>query len=139
MKNILMRQDGVTPIVAVLVILVVGIVGVAALRTSDAYWGRTGSRYPATDKTFRPTSGNYSNTGASVSCRPGESRVEITGTGSASCQSSNTGSTGASTTTCTINGQQVALVDGKCQYSSQGASGSPGTARCTLNGQEVPC
>lgn len=153
MAKFLRRQDGVTPVVAVLVILVVGIVGVAALRTSDAYFRpqRPINRFPTTTRTVPPissgsfsntpsgTSGSFSNTGTSVSCRSGETRIEVTGTGSAYCQSSSSGSTGTTTNTCIVNGQQIEPVDGKCQYSSQAANGAPGTSRCTVNGQEVPC
>lgn len=130
MTNFLKRQDGVAPIVAVLVILVVGIVGVAALRTSDAYWANFNKRPRPTIN--RPTFTQPTTSGSNVSCSAnGVPGVVENGT----CRASHTG-TGGSTGTCTVNGVTQPLVNGQCRATSPG---TPGVSRCTVNGQEVPC
>ncbi len=141
MTKFLNRQDGFTPIVAVLVVLVVGVVGVAALRTSNAYFFRRSNfKRPTINRPIPNTSTSTHNTGSSANCTTnGQSTTQVSGSGTATCTSTSSGSTGSTTNTCVVNGVSQPLVNGRCQATSQGASGAPGTARCTINGQEVPC
>jgi Tfp pilus assembly protein PilV len=141
MLKFLNRQDGFTPVVALLVVLVVGVVGVAALRTSNAYFNR-GSNYrrPGINRPTPNTNTSTNNTGSSANCDAnGQSSTQVSGNGTATCTTTSPGSSGSTTNTCVVNGVSQPLVNGRCQASSQGASGAPGTSRCTINGQEVPC
>jgi hypothetical protein len=128
MAKFFKRQDGVTPIVAVLVILVVGIVGVAALRTSDAYWMNVNKRPRPTVTRPNFTFPSTGTTGSNATCTVnGVQGTTVNGQCSA-----NSGATGS----CTVNGVTQPLVNGTCQATSPG---TPGVSRCTVNGQEVPC